>query len=68
MNKSDDDIPCPICGRSMRVLTTFGPVTGEKALVLKCRPCGLSTTKTGESEELGTRCLPVAFCRQGYRP
>jgi C4-type Zn-finger protein len=46
MNLSDDDLVCPVCDQPMRLLATIRRVPGEQTLVLQCRPCGLSTTKT----------------------
>ena len=49
MNRSDNDCPCPVCDRPMRLATVLRPTPREEILVLQCRPCGVSTTKTVEA-------------------
>jgi C4-type Zn-finger protein len=46
---SDNDLICPVCGQRMRLATVLERAPGERTLVLQCRPCGLSTTKTVEA-------------------
>jgi C4-type Zn-finger protein len=53
MSLSDNELACPVCGRSMRLLTIIRRVPGEQTFVLQCRPCGLSTTQTTEAPRPG---------------
>ena len=46
MDPSDYVCPCPVCDRQMRLTTVLRPTAREETLVLQCRPCGVSTTKT----------------------
>jgi hypothetical protein len=48
MDLCHNDFLCPVCSKPMRLLTTIRRMPGEQTLVLQCRPCGLSTTKTVE--------------------
>ena len=45
-HNQEDTVACPVCGEAMRLLTVRKPGPDEETLVLQCRPCGLSTTKT----------------------
>jgi transcription elongation factor Elf1 len=48
MDLCHNDFLCPVCSKPMRLLTTIRRMPGEQTLVLQCKPCGLSTTKTVE--------------------
>jgi hypothetical protein len=50
MNPSDSDCLCPVCDRPMRLAAVLRPTPREETLVLQCRACGVSTTKTVEAK------------------
>jgi hypothetical protein len=53
MDQNDTDLLCPVCDRPMRLATVLCPAPREQTLVLQCRPCGVSTTKTVEAPGRG---------------
>jgi hypothetical protein len=53
MDPSDNGCLCPMCDRPMRLATVLRPTPREQTLVLQCRPCGVSTTKTVEAPGRG---------------
>jgi transcription elongation factor Elf1 len=48
MDLCHDEFLCPVCSKPMQLLTTIRRMTGEQTLVLQCKSCSLSTTKTVE--------------------
>jgi hypothetical protein len=39
------EIGCPVCGRPMTYLHTIRRTFADDLIVLKCNPCGFSTTE-----------------------
>jgi hypothetical protein len=49
MERNEDTVICPVCGKAMSLLTIRKRHPDEETLVLQCWGCGVSTTKTREA-------------------
>jgi hypothetical protein len=50
----EDAVACPLCGEMMKLLIVRKHDPDEETLVLQCRRCGVSTTKTRKRDAAGT--------------
>ena len=50
----EDAVGCPVCSGAMKLLTVRKHAPDEETLVLQCRHCGVSTTKTRKCDPAGT--------------
>jgi uncharacterized protein YbaR (Trm112 family) len=55
MERNQEDIvACPVCDEGMKLLAVRMRDPDEETLVLQCRRCGVSTTKTRKRDAAGT--------------
>jgi hypothetical protein len=50
----EDSVACPVCDEAMKLLEVRQRDYDEETLVLQCRRCGVSTTKTRKRDAAGT--------------
>jgi uncharacterized protein YbaR (Trm112 family) len=50
----EETVACPVCDETMELLDVRQRDRDEETLVLQCRRCGVSTTKTRKRDAAGT--------------